>query len=80
MIIITLERSEAVLEGTPYILDQDVPSSVTIEYPDADYVELTYGYLRVGPNGDFTDIGIAEGLWWKAGDPVPFSDVIITIR
>jgi hypothetical protein len=79
---VALERSEAVLEGTDLVLDDTVPSRIeqTHEIQNAEdaFVQLTYTWLRIGPNGDFLNIAIdKDGLWWLADDPVPFSDLVI---
>lgn len=70
---VTLERSQACAE-TYGGMEGD---TLVREYPDADYIEFTYEYLRVGPNGEFSDIVFSEGVWYAATDSLPYSDIVI---
>ena len=43
-----------------------------------DYVELTYEYLRVGPDGDFIgDYDFCLGFWTLNSDSSEWSDITV---
>lgn len=45
-----------------------------VELGPFEYVELTYEFLRTGPEGEMIGC-FNEGVWWLDGNKYPFSDL-----
>jgi hypothetical protein len=69
---IEFRRSDAILKGMP----EGTRVELVIECED--FVQLTYDSLRLGPEGEFAAHIDRRGGWIIEGDPLPWSDIVIS--
>lgn len=69
---IEFRRSEGMLSTMP----EGTPEARVIECDE--FVQLTYQELRLGPEGDSVALVDERGEWFIDGDPLAWSDVVIS--